>query len=136
MKIKFLKTTDNSMKLRRLGASIEYYFLKNKRVLVVVPSEAAGEYLDKFLWEQPKESFVPHCFSNDKLNEEVVITTENSNLNNAEILINLCPDRSPIADQFEFVFELWDETDQSRKELSEKRFNAYAAAGAEVELIP
>lgn len=135
MKIRFLKTVDNAMKLRRLGASVEYYFLKKKKVLITVPSEAAATYIDDFLWKQPKESFLPHANTNTQADFEVVITTQEKNINDADILINLCPGQSPILDQFETVYELWDETDERRKEQSELKFQAYKGSGHEVELL-
>lgn len=135
MKIRFLKTTDNAMKLRRIGASVEYYFLKKNRVLITVPSDAAASYLDDFLWKQPKESFLPHTVSQEPSSEEVVITTMQVNLNEADVLINLCSELSPIAKEFKTVFELWDETSQSRRENSEEKFKAYEASGYEVALI-
>lgn len=123
------------MKLRRLGASIEYYFLKKKRILITVPSEAAAEYIDDFLWKQPKESFLPHAYSKNDEGSEVVITTEQKNSNQANVLINLCPGQSTILDQFETVYELWDETDEKRKEQSRLKFEAYQSSGHEVELL-
>lgn len=135
MKIRFLKTVDNAMKLRRLGASVEYYFLKKKKILITVPSEAAAEYIDDFLWKQPKESFLPHTYSKNNEGSEVVITTEQKNINQANLLINLCPGQSSILDQFETVYELWDETDEKRKEQSRLKFEAYQNSGHEVELL-
>lgn len=123
------------MKLRRLGASVEYYFLKKKKILITVPSEAAAEYIDDFLWKQPKESFLPHTYSKNNEGSEVVITTEQKNINQANLLINLCPGQSSILDQFETVYELWDETDEKRKEQSRLKFEAYQNSGHEVELL-
>lgn len=135
MKIRFLKTVDNAMKLRRLGASVEYYFLKKKKILITVPSDAAATYIDDFLWKQPKESFLPHVNGDDQADSEIVITTREKNINGADILINLCPGQSPILDQFEKVYELWDETDERRKEQSQLKFDAYKNSGHEVELL-
>ena len=123
------------MKLRRIGASVEYYFLKKKRVLITVPSEAAAKYLDDFLWKQPKESFLPHSIAEKECVDEVVITTSQSNLNHADVLINLCPELSSIANEFNTVFELWDETSASRRDQSEEKFKSYEISGFEVELI-
>ncbi|ADI38401.1 DNA polymerase III, chi subunit [Waddlia chondrophila WSU 86-1044] len=135
MNIRFLKTTDNVTKLRRISASVEHYFLKKKRVLITVPSETAATYLDDFLWKQPKEGFLPHSVSTQACSDEIVITTKQENLNQAEILINLCSEFSPIAGQFKTVFELWDETNALRREQSEKKFKAYEASGMKVELF-
>ena len=123
------------MKLRRIGASVEYFFLKKRKVPITVPSDAAAKYLDDFLWKQPKESFLPHAVAEKKCTDEVVITTCKENLNHANVLINLCPELSPIASAFETVFELWDETTLEHRERSDKKFNDYAELGAEVELI-
>lgn len=135
MKIRFLKTTDNAMKLRRLGASIEYYFLKNQKVLITVPNDAAANYIDAFLWKQPKESFLPHTVSHSDIINEVVISTEQENYNEADVLINLCPGISPIIEQFKTVYELWDETDKLRKNHSKEKFDKYQQSGHEVELL-
>ncbi len=103
--------------------------------MIIVPSKAASTFLDDFLWKQPNEGFLPHTCSTNPCKDPVVISDESLNLNQAQILINLCPGVSPIADQFSVIYELWDETDSEKKKQSEDKFNAYRIEGNELEAI-
>jgi DNA polymerase III subunit chi len=135
MKILFLKTTDNAMKLRRLGATIESHFQKGERVLISVPNAAAANFLDDFLWKQPKESFLPHVIASCACSEPIVIATEPQNFNEADILINLCPEISSMRDMFKLIYELMDETDATKKAHSEKKVEDYLSLGSQVEHV-
>lgn len=116
-------------KLTVICSLVEQHFQRAEKVLLLVPNEAAARYLDQLLWSHPPESFLPHTISSRPIAAAIVISQEAQNLNQAQVLINLCPAISPIAGEFKQVFELFDCTDSAKEELSKKRLEAYQQLG-------
>lgn len=123
--ITFLKVWDNHSKLKAVLNTVKDLVLQKKRILIAVPNSAAANYLDDLLWKEPEESFIPHFVKDIPCEDPLIISTIHSNFNNAKVLINLCPEISPISIQFEYIFDLDDFTTNSKAELSAKRKEAY-----------
>lgn len=123
--ITFLKVWDNRSKIKAVLETVKGLILKKKRSLIAVPNLDAANYLDELLWKEPEESFIPHLIATEPCEEIVVISTIHSNFNRAEALINLCPEISPISDQFELIFDLEDSTSPEKAKLSAERKAAY-----------
>lgn len=125
----FLKVMDNAMKAKRLSEAVSYYFLQQVSILLLVPNDQAAQYVDQLLWRLPENSFLPHQITQEATNEFIAISTVQSNLNQAQTLINLCPMASPIADQFITIIELLDHTSVEKLQLSQQRQAAYRSLG-------
>lgn len=128
-KIIFLVVSSNSQKVGCICQHIQLHFNQGQSVLIVAPSVQAVEYLDDLLWKNPPDSFLPHLVSQDPIQEKVVITSLHENLNQASVLMNLCPQISPIAHQFDIVYELYDETQPEKLEQSKHRQKLYVEMG-------
>lgn len=124
-KVAFLKVADNATKLKAIVTAVTSLIAQNKKVLIAVPNIEAASYLDALLWQQPEESFTPHIVAHAPCEEIVVIATVQANLNQADVLFNLCPDISPITSQFSEVIDLDDQTTPAKAEASLKRKKAY-----------
>lgn len=135
MYIIFLRVLDNQSKLQRIYETVEHHFLSKEKVLITTPSDEIARYIDQLLWRLPPESFLPHLVSNDISVEHVVITTQQKNLNGAKILFNLCPDVSSLVCEFQKTYELFDETESSKRELSERKQTEYKKMGFEISVI-
>lgn len=131
-KIIFLKVENSHSKLQQICTTIQKHFANKERILVLVPSDEAAIYIDKLLWRLPEESFLPHAIVNDATEEQVVITKSKNNINNAQILFNLCPENASSANGFAIVYELLDLTDAAKEQLSRKKLAAYQSAGLSV----
>lgn len=127
--ITFWQVTDVKQKLDLLCRLVQHHFLQAERVLIAVPNDAAARFVDQLLWTSPPESFIPHAVTEIPLAAAVVITCAPSNLNEAQILINLCPGISPVLEKFRMIHELMDETDSSKQQLSIERQTRYEAMG-------
>lgn len=127
--IYFLEVADNAAKLQCICNTTLELFYKNKKILIAVATNEAAIYIDQLLWKQPEESFLPHVVSKSAVNDRVVITTAQANLNQAEVLINLCSDTPSNFKAYQTIYELMDLTHPEKKALSEKRLAAYKAAG-------
>lgn len=125
----FLPITTNQQKIECLCHNIQKHFDSGNSILIIVPSEQAVQYLDDLLWKYPEDSFLPHTAAQAQCTEKVVITTLSQNLNDSKILMNLCPEPSPIAEQFETIYEFFDETHPEKLEQSKRRHQAYSQKG-------
>lgn len=121
----FIPVSDNGMKLHVITDLISTQFSAGKTVLIATPNMQVAQYVDALLWKLPEESFLPHSIKDSVSTERIVITTQSVNWNKATILLNLCPGVSPIYQEFECIYELWDETDPSKTELSANRKATY-----------
>lgn len=135
LEIIFLTIKTNQQKIDSIWQCVQRHFDHKDHVLVLAPSDHAKQYLDDLLWKYPENSFLPHLATNKQSNEKIVITTLAQNLNNAKILVNLCSDICPITEQFEIVYELYDETSSEKLEQSKRRQRTYAQKNQEVRVI-
>ncbi len=125
----FLSVQDNKSKLGKIMGVIYDHYVSGERVLVRLPDEKAVAFLDDHLWQVPNDSFLPHEVAYDKSDEAVVLTTANRNLNDATILVHLCPEPSAMALRYRCVYDLKDETNTVQLERSRERYKAYRERG-------
>ncbi|HKL48246.1 MAG TPA: DNA polymerase III subunit chi [Desulfuromonadales bacterium] len=124
-------------KARHLCELAERYFQEGQRSLISVLDDNQGVTLDRFMWTWKKGSFVPHCFDNgavECLEEPVAIVTEESNPNNASILIMGKPLDMEFMRQFDHVFDFAELYDDELAQQSRQRFAAYRRAGFDVRM--
>ncbi|NIQ93530.1 MAG: DNA polymerase III subunit chi [Desulfuromonadales bacterium] len=122
-------------KARHLCELAERYFQEGQRSLISVLDDNQGVTLDRFMWTWKKGSFIPHCFDNgavECLEEPVAIVTEESNPNNARILIMGKPLDIDFMRQFTHVFDFAELYDDELAEQSRQRYAAYRRAGFDV----
>lgn len=124
--IQFLKVTTNNEKLKLIASTIAQVFQQGKKILILMPSAQAAEFLDKYLWQISEESFLPHGISNVATNERIAITTVHENLNGAEVLLNLNPSISPLSHSFATIYDLEDLTSPEKAQLSKDRKLGYS----------
>src|SRR5438067_1828946 len=106
----FYTVSDNAGKLLRICKTVQDAMQKEKKLLIFVPNEEAGRYIDALLWRMPEDSFLPHIYSNINKNskERVIITELDNNLNQASVLLNLKPSCSPLLPGLEEIHELYE----------------------------
>lgn len=120
-KVNFLIVKENSAKWQGIVQIANHCFHHRIKLLFSVASEEVGRYVDELLWKFPVESFLPHAVVNRPSTELIVISADLKNYNQAEILFNLRPEPNLLAAQFPLIYDFFDETVPSKKELSEKR---------------
>jgi DNA polymerase IIIc chi subunit len=125
----FLRAATNESKMSAICKSVQHHFNLGHTILIAVPSHDAALYVDQLLWRFPEESFLPHAIADAATTERVVITMVGTNVNQASILLNLCPMASSICMQFTTVYELLDETHPDKLRLSQQRQSTYESQG-------
>ncbi|OGN59204.1 MAG: hypothetical protein A3F40_03115 [Chlamydiae bacterium RIFCSPHIGHO2_12_FULL_27_8] len=124
-KVIFFKINDAKTKLIKIIQTAMMHFEKKENLLIKTFDSTSLNFVDELLWKLPKESFLPHVKSNSFIEEFIVITTENKNLNNAKYLFNLCPEIVDINLNFKTIYDLEDNTSQIKQANSKKRYLIY-----------
>jgi DNA polymerase-3 subunit chi len=132
--IQFIRVATNHIKLTKLCETIQRHFDLGQSIMVATPGEEVSNYIDQLLWRLPEESFLPHVCANQPVKERIVITTSQKNLNEASILMNLCPQIASFPNEFELIYELFDETQPAKTEIASGRLESYKQQGYEVKL--
>jgi len=130
-RVEFVKL-DRPEKARHLCELAEEYFLRGERVLVMVEDDNQGVTLDQFMWVWKKGSFVPHVYDNGSmecLDEPVVITVREENVNGARVLIAGRPCTLEFVRQFQTVIDFAEIHDVALRDASRERFRIYREAG-------
>ncbi|MBA2367850.1 MAG: DNA polymerase III subunit chi [Candidatus Protochlamydia sp.] len=124
----FFKIKDNREKVQFICTKAEEAYRQEKKLLILVPTEEAGQYVDSLLWRLPESSFLPHLLSKSPANEWIIITTLAENLNQAPRLLNLSAEASKIL-HFEDIYEIFDETAPDKLQASKEKIASYQASG-------
>lgn len=130
----FLQTPTRESKLKRVFDAAKFYFLKEMRILILVPNDEAAKLIDETLWNQSPEEFLPHSISHGTADDRVVITTKAENVNQAIVLINLGSMIPPMFSSFSTVIELLDATHPLKHRQSQERLEQYRKAGVLVKV--
>ena len=116
---------NNQAKLAFIFKLVQQSLEEEKRLLILVANQQAGEFLDNLLWKNPPESFYPHVFTQHCSPEWIVITEQLSNLNQATSLLNLTGQPVVFFQEFTEIIELNDQTSKEKEELSRQKINYY-----------
>jgi DNA polymerase-3 subunit chi len=126
LKIIFFSVKNNQDKLNWICLRVQEAIKNEKRMLITVPHDEAAHYIDHLLWSMPEESFIPHSIIKAVTNDWIAITTsQTENLNRAHQLLNLCSQTPLLYQQFEEIYELYDETSANRLEAVQKKIQDY-----------
>ncbi len=107
---------------------VQRHFLLKEPVLIIAEEDKALAYVDELLWKHTPTSFLPHSILEKPTEEWIGITKVKKNLNNARYAFNLCPTPLLIEGPFRTIYEFEDATSQSKKNLSQLRYDAYKQA--------
>lgn len=133
VKVTFYHVKDNGAKIQLICTKAQEAFYQGKRLLIAVPNLQAAQYIEALLWRSPEESFMPHVIADTPTSEWIAITLqEQHNVNQAARLLNLCPNPSPLYQQVEEVYDLYDETHPQKSELSQQRLRFYQSKGLQI----
>jgi len=128
-RIIFYKITDNQSKIDLICAKVKESLEQEKRLLILVATKEAGEYLDALLWKKPAESFYPHIFTQESTTEWIAITQQLANINQASSLLNLGTLPVIFFQEFKEIYEIDDQTSPEKAGRSKERFDHYQSRG-------
>lgn len=125
-KVTFFKIKDNREKVQFICTKAEEAYRQEKKLLILVPTEAAGQYVDSLLWKFPENSFMPHVLTSVPTAQWIAITTLTENLNQAPRLLNLTGQAVTLP-HFEEIYEIFDETAPDKLQTSKEKIASYQA---------
>ena len=116
---------------------VEQAWRAKKRMLIHCGSDTETRYLDEFLWTYREDAFLPHeVVGKDGTladgDAQVVLTTQEQDPIDAEILLLDAPVSMAFAAQYKTVLELVDHSDQDTLQESRNRYKAWRESGANV----
>ena len=126
--------TEEIGKDKALALTVEKFYNLGSKIIILTSSKERGENLDEYLWTFKQQSFIPHIYSEEIVNEEpVVITVAEKNLNGASVLILDTPSSHDFMREFDWVIDFVDRSSDQALRESRARFKEYKEAGFDVE---
>lgn len=125
-KILFLQAPSPLEKITKLLQVASEHEQGLKKILFITSDKASSEYLDKLLWEHPKESFLPHAPQGSKTSAFIYISHEPLFDESITSYFNLT--KNPLSLNH-FVFKIY-EIDEShhpeKKKIFESKYKYYS----------
>jgi len=102
---------------------------RKQKIFIVTASEIAGEQLDALMWQYPEGRFLPHTMARDKDSGKAPVHIGMlSDLNPADVVINLCPEAVPQPERFSRLLEIVPYAENERQ-ASRVKYKAYLNLG-------
>lgn len=128
-KVTFYRVRDNQSKLDLICGKAQEAIDQEKRLLILVGTIQAAQYIDALLWRHPVTGFVPHVITQSPTEEWIAIALGGQNVNQASRVLNLQVEAVLKGGDVEEIYELFDETHPQKTVQSEQRLEAYRAKG-------
>ena len=132
-KVIFFQIKNVKAKLIKLVQTAMHHFEKKEKLLIQVSDEASLNYVDELLWKVPIEGFLPHVVSEKSVDDFIVITKTQENLNKSPYLFNLSQEIIDLDTSYKIIYDFDDYTSSKKQEKSKKRFEVYRQAGFKIE---
>lgn len=132
-KVIFYQIKNVKTKLIKIIQTAMHHFERKEKLLIQVPDEASLSYVDELLWKVPAEGFLPHVVSDKEIDDYIVITKNQENLNKSSYLFNLSQEIIDLDTSYKIIYDFDDFTSPKKQEKSKKRFEIYRGAGFTIE---
>jgi DNA polymerase III subunit chi len=108
-------------------------YAAQRRLRIATADAATTDELDRLLWLQPEEAFVPHVGLNSPLRDDTPIIVDHAGTHEgtADVLISLCAEPPSYFARFERVIEIVG-TDEQSALAGRRRWQFYKARGYEM----
>ncbi len=130
VKVIFFTIKEASAKVKALLQTVTSHFLKKEKIQILVPDKSALEFVDRLLWNQPKESFLPH--STEVLlpfQDLIFISLPLPSIEPYPIVFNLCQTPYPTSKDLKVLYELEDLSHPKKAEAFQNKFKEYQKSG-------
>ncbi len=124
-KVIFFQIKDIRSKLIKIIQASIYHFEQKEKLLIKVQDEASLRFVDNLLWKEPSYSFLPHVISDIEIDDYIVITKSDKNVNKASHMFNLCSDIFDVDKSFKIIYDFEDYTSAIKQAFSKKRYEVY-----------
>ena len=130
VKVIFFSIKDASTKVNALIQTVTSHFFKKEKIQILVPDKAALEFVDLLLWNQPKDSFLPHTTEVILPFQDLVfISLPLPSLETYPIVFNLCPTPYLAPPSLKILYELEDLSHPQKAAAFQIKFKHYQKEG-------
>lgn len=131
-RIVFFQVSNSQTKVKRIVDTCQFHF-ENREKILIIGEEASLPFIDELLWKYPATSFLPHQVIHNQGDALVSITCQRQNLTHARFAFNLTPTPLFLSSPIQIIYEFEDLSTPIKKNLSEKRYDAYRKSGFLIE---
>jgi DNA polymerase-3 subunit chi len=120
--------TDSSLQERRIFEIVEKAYIQRAKVVIFAPNQARATAIDRILWINKQESFIPHKIvsqSDPDPSVPIVIVTSEMNPIGAGILVAGGHCSLEFATGFDIIHEFVDRSSADMHQACRERFRAY-----------
>jgi DNA polymerase IIIc chi subunit len=128
VKVTCLQVSSPKEKIQKLFNVVYHYYNQGNKLLLKSDSQETSEYLDRLLWEHPKESFLPHSLDYSSTSFLCISALETSP---SDIYAIFNFTKKPIIPTASVtkIYELEDLTSSERKKIFEGKYRFYSDQG-------
>ena len=102
---------------------------RGQRVFIITATKSACEQLNELMWKYPEGRFLPHTDAGDRDSGKAPVNIGMlSDLNPADVVINLCPEAVPQPERFSRVLEIVPFA-EDEKQASRVKYKTYRNRG-------
>ena len=102
---------------------------RGMRVIVRCPDEESVKSIDALLWSFAPESFLPHASRGDATRQPIWISTDDKNVNDANVLVLTGATQSENLKEFDLCCEIFDGMDQDAVQGARARWKSLKDEG-------
>ena len=104
---------------------------RKQKIFIITATEASGKQLGELMWQYPEGRFLPHTKAGDQdAGKAPVNIGMLSDLKPADVVINLCPQAVPQAEEFTRILEIVPFIKEDRQS-SRVKYKSYRNLGLE-----
>jgi len=130
-RVTFFEVKNDAVKRKQIVTLAQEYFEKKQPLLFKLPHQKALEYLDLLLWRLPPDGFLPHEIKDTPSEDLIVLTSTDSNPNEARSVFNLTsmPIRDPF---FTSIYTFEDTSNVEKNSIAQAHYQAYKSLGYQI----
>jgi DNA polymerase III subunit chi len=130
VKVIYFTIKDANTKVKTLLQTVTSHFLKKEKIQILVPDNAALEFVDRLLWSQPKESFLPHSCEAILPHQDLIhLSLPIPSYDSYPIVFNLCQTPHPSSSTLKILYELEDLSHPKKAASFQSKFKEYQKLG-------
>ena len=126
IKVFCLQASSPKEKLQKITSIVYEHYEMKKKLLLKTEHQDISDYLDKLLWEVPKDSFIPHSLS---LPSDSFIIISDLPIIDPSMCSIFNFTKQPITTSVSKIYEIDDSTSLERKEIFENKYRYYSREG-------
>jgi DNA polymerase III subunit chi len=129
-KVIIFPVKDSASKVSALYRISAMHVDKKEKLKILVPDQTTLEFVDRLLWNEPKESFLPHsCGVPLPFQDFLYISLALPQIDDYGAVFNLCSSPCVSSQPLKIIYEFEDLSHPQKRIFFQNKFNAYQKSG-------